>query len=58
MRMAESIPGINRQVIDPVYGTESRLIWIIINLNDEHHWTREQIADWLETLDDIPTFDA
>lgn len=24
---------------------------LIIHLNDEHKWTREQIADWLETLD-------
>lgn len=23
----------------------------IIHLNDTHQWTREQIADWLETLD-------
>lgn len=21
----------------------------VIHLNDEHHWTRERIADWLET---------
>jgi hypothetical protein len=21
---------------------------MIIHLNDDHHWTREQIADWLE----------
>lgn len=24
---------------------------LIIHLNDNHKWTREQIADWLETLD-------
>lgn len=24
---------------------------VIIHLNDIHRWTREQIADWLETLD-------
>lgn len=28
----------------------------IIHLNDAHHWTREQIADWLETLDHDLTF--
>lgn len=26
---------------------------IIVHLNDEHLWTREEIADWLDTLDDI-----
>lgn len=24
---------------------------LVMHLNDEHRWTREQIADWLETLD-------
>lgn len=24
---------------------------MIIHLNDEHNWTREQVADWLESLD-------
>lgn len=24
---------------------------VIVHLNDAHRWTREQIADWLETLD-------
>lgn len=27
------------------------LVSIIPHLNDAHQWTREQIADWLETLD-------
>lgn len=30
---------------------ETPLYAIIMELNDFHHWTREQIADWLETLD-------
>jgi hypothetical protein len=29
---------------------------IIIELNDTAKWTREQIADWLDTLDDQPVF--
>jgi len=24
------------------------LFWTIICLNDQHHWDRERIADWLE----------
>lgn len=27
------------------------IIDMIMHLNDDHRWTREQIADWLETLD-------
>lgn len=25
---------------------------IIVSLNDSYHWTREQIADWVETIED------
>jgi hypothetical protein len=25
---------------------------ISIHLNDEHHWTRERIADWVQTIED------
>lgn len=36
-------------------GIDSYMDWtlemVVIDLNDNHHWTREQIADWLETLD-------
>lgn len=31
---------------------------MIIHLNDRHHWTRETIADWLETLDADLAFPA
>lgn len=29
---------------------------VIIQLNDDYKWTREQIADWLDTLDEQPVF--
>jgi hypothetical protein len=29
---------------------------VIVDLNDRHKWTREQIADWLDTLDNQPIF--
>ena len=35
-------------------GYESTLESVIISLNDTHGWSREQIADWLETLDVNP----
>ncbi len=31
---------------------ESTLRHMLIHLNDVHQWTREQIADWLETIHD------
>lgn len=33
-----------------IKGVVARLEKIIIHLNDEHQWTREQIADWLEVI--------
>lgn len=27
------------------------ILWSIIHLNDRHEWTREAIADWLDTID-------
>lgn len=27
------------------------IVLLIVHLNDYHRWTREQVADWLETLD-------
>lgn len=30
---------------------EGDIMFTVIHLNDQHGWTREEIADWLETLD-------
>lgn len=38
-------------VAHPVDGRKAALRGVIMDLNDRHGWTREQIADWLETLD-------
>jgi hypothetical protein len=35
----------------PVTGGRKHLRSAIMSLNDHHGWTREEIADWLETLD-------
>jgi len=43
--------GISRLwVKSPTGKYEDYLSVIIINLNDTHHWTRERIADWLESI--------
>ena len=36
----------------PIDGCKKRLVLsaIIVHLNDEHRWSREQIATWLESI--------
>lgn len=29
----------------------STLFWMIVDLNDSHGWSRERIADWVDSLD-------
>lgn len=54
--MASQIPGIFNLAKHPVNGLERPIHEIIIDLNDSQGWTRESIADWLETLDNQPVF--
>lgn len=53
---SQELPGVNEQVKHPVTGGYTTLARTIINLNDYHKWTREAIADWIETLDIDTTF--
>jgi hypothetical protein len=48
---AQWVPGLLEKVKNPVNGVQDTVQSIIINLNDAHKWTREAIADWLESLD-------
>lgn len=52
------VPGlVDAQAICPRRGCERSkpkpLDSAIIHLNDHHKWTRESIADWLDTLEDV-----
>jgi hypothetical protein len=47
----DELPALNEMVIHPVMKQKMALKRVIISLNDGQKWTREQIADWLETLD-------
>jgi hypothetical protein len=51
--LEEAIPGFHEMTaVHPVQpGCCTGLRQIIICLNDNHKWSREAIADWLETLD-------
>lgn len=54
--MSQKLPGMNMLVKHPVTGERMNLWSVVQNLNDHNKWTREQIADWIETLDNVPTF--
>lgn len=56
--LEQSIPGINAYVDCPWCGKgegrdahDGPIVALVQHLNDHAHWSREQIADWLETLD-------
>lgn len=50
-QLAALIPNIRARVKNPVTGAMDSLNTVIVVLNDTHKWSREQIADWLDTLD-------
>ena len=56
--LAKLLPGVDRVEKNPVSGDEDTLYSIIIELNDTHKWSRDAIADWIESLDDVPTFNT
>lgn len=45
------LPGLDERVKNPVTKQQGLLRHVVIELNDRHKWTRERIADWLDTLD-------
>lgn len=50
------MPGLEEKVRHPLLGNYTTVERCIVNLNDSFKWSREQIADWLETLDVDLTF--
>lgn len=49
--MHEHFPGLLRQLVKhPVTGDVETLYYVVTDLNDFKHWSREQSADWLEKL--------
>lgn len=52
-------PCLDAKAVHPVRGVRDYIHTIIIDLNDECGWTRNQIADWLEEIPvDITRSDA
>jgi len=50
-RRVRELPGLNEQVKHPESGKTTTVRAAIISLNDSYKWSREKIADWLDTLD-------
>lgn len=41
-------PILNQEIVSPDIKAKEQLMDVIVGLNDQKNWTREQIADWLE----------
>ncbi|UTN92352.1 hypothetical protein SEA_STIGMA_104 [Streptomyces phage Stigma] len=55
-KRVDELPGVKEMVKHPVTGSRDTLERVIISLNDSYDWSREEIANWLETLDIDITF--
>lgn len=49
--LAETFNGVKEEGVCPDCKFTRPLMDVIVHLNDKHKWSREAIADWLETLD-------
>lgn len=56
-RLAAELPGIRNMVKHPEEQSEQSLFDVIMSLNDKYKWSRDAIADWIESLDEVPVFD-
>lgn len=57
--LGEKFPKVisfNNKGCDYHNGEPADIFNLIQHLNDSHKWTREQIADWIDTLDEQPVF--
>jgi hypothetical protein len=48
--LAKVFPAVKAKVIHPETQHKQPLCDVIVSLNDSYQWTREKIADWLDTL--------
>lgn len=49
-KKARRLPHMDDNVVHPELGVHAPLYVVIQNLNDEYHWSRDKIADWLDGL--------
>ena len=55
--LAGKLPGFDRNITHPVTGVEMLLGPTVIGLNDKYEWSRDKIADWLDSLHESGTLD-
>lgn len=59
-KVAESLPGMDIKVSSPcpcTFAFNHTIYWTVQHLNDNHMWSREKIADWLDKLMDVDGID-
>jgi len=56
--LQQSWPFLTASVPMPTDGVAVTLLQAIFTLNDEHRWTRERIADWVESIEQQQERDA
>lgn len=51
-KWAELVDRFNtaKRIMNPVTGLHDSVTCVIIDLNNKNKWTREKIADWLESI--------
>jgi hypothetical protein len=47
-KLPAACPECDRKDFFEGFGTG---LWVVYHLNDRHRWTRERIADWVETIE-------
>jgi hypothetical protein len=50
-RLFNQWPILETWAVHPVTNRSEMAGGIVVSLNDEYHWTREVIADWVETIE-------
>jgi len=45
--MVNTIPSIKKMITNPVTNKRSNLKHVVLQLNDEHKWSRTRIINWL-----------
>jgi hypothetical protein len=51
-RMLKAFPVLGIHAVCPACACEAQLNYIITHLNDHHEWTRERIADFVQTFEE------
>ena len=46
------LPQMETIVVNPVNGLKGTLLDTVASLNDNERWTREEIADWIDSLEE------